>query len=356
MSAPFSIPRPALDPDNDVAAGEVTCVPSQSPAFSIVMPAYNVADYIAEAIESVLAQTDPDWELFIIDDGSTDNLDAVLRAFTDARIRVVPQSHQGLSAARQNGLSRVRGEFVVVLDGDDRLRPDALAAFRRSFAAAVDIGLVFGRRALCGQDGQVIGAPLRWRWRRSMNGKVLRRVLAACPITSFGQAAFRRSVLARVGYYPSGDLGAGDWYFCVLLAAVTTFREVDDIVLDYRLRSDSLVRNWGRRAEASGTVNIDEFDPMIRRMYGTPEVRRTFGAGELRRLERRSRSQAYCVKGYECLRTRSWAPARRYLRRGLREYPFNMTALICLGLAHARWLPRFLRSAIGCEEPPAPGS
>ena len=350
MSDASSFPRSFRDGDQDDVEAGLESASGRPPTFSIVLAAYNVAEYVGEAIESVLAQTDPDWHLLVIDDGSTDDLDAVLRRFDDSRLRIVSQPHLGLGAARQNGLSKARGEIIVLLDGDDRLRPTALATFRRSLAAAPETGLVFGRRALCGQDGRVVGSPQRWRIRRRMKGRVLRRVLAACPITTLGQAAFRRSVLDRTGGYPADYSGSGDWYFCAILAAATPFAEVDDIVLDYRLRNDSLVRNWGRQARTSEALNIEEFAPMIRQMYDSPLIRQSLAPNVLRRLERRSRSQAYCIKGYECLRTRYWATARRYLQRGLRDYPLNATALGCLVLAQLHWLPGFLRATIGHEE------
>lgn len=333
-----------------------TAFPTQRPAdggrpgegtFAIVVTAYEVARFLGETVASVLAQDDPDWRLVVVDDGSSDRPDAVMAGFDDPRIRFVRQSHGGKDAALQNGLAHADGVFVVILDGDDRLRPGALSAFRRTFALRPAAGFVFGRRVLCDEDGRFVGAPLRWRLRRRLDGPVLRRTLRACPVTTLGQAAFRRDALERAGGLPEVRSALGDWTLCAVLAAVTEFAEIDDVVLDYRLRRASVMRSMGARAGAAADLDIDEFDPVIRQMYDSPLIRGALGAGERRRMERRSRARAYCVKGYECLRTRHWAPARRYLRHGLRDDPLNLPALACLLFARIGWLPGFLRTAMG---------
>jgi glycosyltransferase involved in cell wall biosynthesis len=112
-----------------------------TPKVSIIMPCYNYDRYIDEAILSVLAQTEQDWELIVVDDGSTDNSLATAQQHQDQRIRVLSQSNQGVSAARNNGLRHSVGRYVAFLDADDRLRPGRLAAALAVFekAPAVDI-------------------------------------------------------------------------------------------------------------------------------------------------------------------------------------------------------------------------
>ena len=97
---------------------------------SVIMPAYNTEKYIDEAIESVLAQTFNDFELIIINDGSTDNTLEIAYSYqkTDNRIVIASQENRGLSAARNHGLKHVRGEFVYFMDSDDILASDALSS------------------------------------------------------------------------------------------------------------------------------------------------------------------------------------------------------------------------------------
>src|SRR5215204_1671374 len=95
-----------------------------SPLVSVVIPCYKQAHFLGEAIESVLAQSYPNFEIIVVDDGSPDNTSEVAASYP--RVRLVRQENQGLSAARNSGLSRSEGEYVVFLDADDRLLPGAL--------------------------------------------------------------------------------------------------------------------------------------------------------------------------------------------------------------------------------------
>src|SRR5579883_1725222 len=99
---------------------------------SVVIPTYNGEKYLAQTIESVLAQTLRDWELIIVDDGSQDNSPGIACDYAreEPRIRVVRQSNQGIAGARNRGLaeSRPDAEFVAYLDHDDLWMPDALEA------------------------------------------------------------------------------------------------------------------------------------------------------------------------------------------------------------------------------------
>ena len=92
---------------------------------SVVMAAYNYAPYISEAIESVLAQTRPPLDVIVVDDGSTDATPEVLAAFGD-RIRVLRQTNQGASAARNRGIEAARGEYIAFIDADDVWKPRKL--------------------------------------------------------------------------------------------------------------------------------------------------------------------------------------------------------------------------------------
>jgi glycosyltransferase involved in cell wall biosynthesis len=93
---------------------------------TVLMPAYNAAKYIAEAIDSVLAQTFTDFELLIIDDGSTDNTVAEIRKYKDPRIRLIECSHGGISLALNKGLEEARGFHIARFDSDDICYPDRL--------------------------------------------------------------------------------------------------------------------------------------------------------------------------------------------------------------------------------------
>jgi glycosyltransferase involved in cell wall biosynthesis len=95
--------------------------------FSVVIPVYNRAAEVARAIESVLAQTVGDFEVIVVDDGSTDDVERVISQFGDSRILFVRQVNCGASSARNRGIDTARGEYVAFLDSDDLYHPDHLA-------------------------------------------------------------------------------------------------------------------------------------------------------------------------------------------------------------------------------------
>ncbi len=124
-----------------------------SPTVSVVVPTYNRAGYVVEAVESVLAQTFRDLEVIVVDDGSTDGTAKALAPYLD-RIRYVRQENRGLAAARNRGIREATGEFVAFLDSDDRFEPGLLRAVLATFEAHPDAGAVFPAEREIDPDGR----------------------------------------------------------------------------------------------------------------------------------------------------------------------------------------------------------
>ena len=95
---------------------------------TFVVPVYNVEDYVAICLEDICKQTYRKLEIWVIDDGSTDRSGEICDAFAarDDRIQVIHQKNQGLSAARNAGIDRANGEYIYLLDSDDRIHPEAI--------------------------------------------------------------------------------------------------------------------------------------------------------------------------------------------------------------------------------------
>jgi teichuronic acid biosynthesis glycosyltransferase TuaG len=121
---------------------------------SIITPAYNAECFIVETIQSILNQTYQEWELIVINDGSTDSTSELVTAFSDPRIYLIEQQNSGVSAARNAGLELVKGKYITFLDADDILPPKSLEARVAYFEANPDVDLLDGRAVVKDQSMQ----------------------------------------------------------------------------------------------------------------------------------------------------------------------------------------------------------
>ena len=117
----------------------------KTPKISVIIPIYNDALYIQEAIKSVLSQTIEELEIIIINDGSTDNFEEKIEFFNDPRIRIIEQINSGAAAARNNGIKNAKGKFLAFLDADDIWAPNKLKLQLEVLINREDINMVYGQ-------------------------------------------------------------------------------------------------------------------------------------------------------------------------------------------------------------------
>ena len=209
------------------------------PAISVIMPAYNVERYLAASVESVLRQSYDDWELVIVNDGSTDRTGTIAEALAgrDARIRVVHQANGGLSAARNTAMRYAGGDYFALLDSDDLWDADFLASQMAVFAARPDVAIVTANARNLG--GPYDGQPAR-PWPDTRPDPTLAEMLRD------EEAIFIMSVFARRVYETIGDfderMRSNEDYDYWLRAAVAGFRFARNPrpAGEYRRRDDSL--------------------------------------------------------------------------------------------------------------------
>jgi glycosyltransferase involved in cell wall biosynthesis len=124
-----------------------------TPEISVVMPAYNAEKYIAESIESILNQSFSQWELIIIDDGSTDNTAEIVAKFqSDKRIKLIKQANGGVSSARNAGINAASGNYITFLDADDAYLPENLQAKYEKINTDSGIEFVYSDLYICDSD------------------------------------------------------------------------------------------------------------------------------------------------------------------------------------------------------------
>jgi glycosyltransferase involved in cell wall biosynthesis len=203
----------------------------------VVIPCFDQAHYLGDAIESVLAQTYPELELTVVDDGSDDNTFEVASRFPG--VRCVRQPNRGVAAARNAGLAASGGGFAVFLDADDRLLPDALRRGMEALAAHPEVAFAAGMPRDIGRDGAVI--------RHAVQPVITQdhylNLLKDCYIWSGSSVVYRRSALEAAGGF-NERLKAGDDYELYLkLARRYPVLCHDAVVTEYRRHGSNTTRN-----------------------------------------------------------------------------------------------------------------
>ena len=129
-----------------------------SPSVTVFMATYNTSEYLEEAIESILSQTYRDFELLIVNDGSTDNTSEILETFQDERIRIINNiENKGLTYTRNIALKEARGQFIAVMDSDDIAYPNRLAIQVEAFEKDSALALYGGQAKMIDENQKEIG-------------------------------------------------------------------------------------------------------------------------------------------------------------------------------------------------------
>jgi glycosyltransferase involved in cell wall biosynthesis len=183
------------------------------PQVSVIIPTYNCQDYLIEAIESVLSQTDCDFELIVIDDGSTDQTRTVLQPYHN-RLRYIYQPNQGVATARNHGIRQSRGDLIAFLDADDYFLPNKLAAQVARFEAEPDLGIVHSGWLRVNAEGQALKEIKPWEYVPELN---LENWLKWKPVLPSAMM-FRRHWLQSVGGFDSRFPPAEDTELALRLA------------------------------------------------------------------------------------------------------------------------------------------
>ena len=134
-----------------------SCSSTEFPKVTVYIPAYNYGVYLQKSVESVLGQIYNDWELIIIDDGSTDETRTVLAQFEgNPKIRIQYQENQGLTRSNNKAIEMSRGEYVIRLDADDYLDENALLVLSHALDSKPDVALVYPDYYVVSEDGELI--------------------------------------------------------------------------------------------------------------------------------------------------------------------------------------------------------
>jgi len=274
--------------------------PGPSPAFSVVIPAYQASAFVARAVASALAQTSEPAEVIVADDGSTDDLEGALAPFRD-RVRLVRGPHLGPPAARNLGFRAASGDFVVNLDADDVYEPERLEALAELAVARPDLD-VLATDAWIEVGGERVRRAYSGGWDFFPADQRL-RILERNFILSM--AAVRRSRFLEVGGFDEAIRWADDWDFWLrLLLSGSAAGCVDEPLARYIVREGSISTHRVRVAR--------DFVRTLEKARENPELREAERPLLERSIRTRRRELAVLV-GQEALLTGALDARRRSL-------------------------------------------
>jgi glycosyltransferase involved in cell wall biosynthesis len=283
----------------------------------IVIPAFNVAPYIGDAIRSVLAQTWPDWTMVIVDDGSTDGTAAVAASFDDLRIHLVRQPNAGVSSARNRGMTMIDADAVLFLDGDDWLSPVALARLAASLHA--------NPRTIA-SVGPYLRTPGRGRVRHPASGNLFERLLIRNLFANGGHLLIRRAAVDSAGPFDPKLSYGEDWEYWTRLAALGPFAAVEDPA------PLLFVRERAGGAYLAMATKRESFTPCMDAIFTAPALLARLGPQLVHRLRERAEAENEWIIGRELIRHGLWTEGRMSLRRSFRAAPsLRRLALLLAG-------------------------
>lgn len=246
--------------------------PKSAPLVSVVIAYYNRPEYVRESIESALQQTYPAIEVIVVDDGSTEEAHSAVLGIPG--VTVIRQSNRGVAAARNRGVESAHGEFIIFLDHDDRLVPEAVASHLRAIKGKPKPGFVFGAIRMIDQAGRVKGAAYVCMPRRNYFLSLLESNPIHCPAA----AMLSREAVLSVGGLDQEVAPSDDFDLYIRLARKFPVVRHTDLVAEYRSHGENVSQDATKMIRATNRV----MDKVERTMPLSASERRRVRMGRLR--------------------------------------------------------------------------
>jgi glycosyltransferase involved in cell wall biosynthesis len=233
---------------------------------TVITAAYNVEQYIGEAIDSVLAQTFRDFEYLVVNDGSTDRTvnEICQRAKIDSRIRLINVKHSGAANARNVGIAQSQGELISFLDGDDRWHPNFLENQLILLESADPaVAAVFGRSRVMSANGRIYA----FRWQRAGRYDFDDMLIQSCPPRVGSSLLIKKSAFDSTGLFDPEIRSAQDldmWLRIQRDSGMPYFWGNSAYLLDIRVRPGAIGRDHRGRFESLDGL-IDKYAPRLER-------------------------------------------------------------------------------------------
>ena len=261
--------------------------PNTLPLVSVIIPCFNGVEFIGEAIESVLAQTHPRVEVIVVDDGSADGSAEAIAAYP---VRCLHGQREGVSAARNRGIHASRGEYIVFLDADDRLLPNALLAGLTALTEHPECCMAVGAHNVVSSAGMLVRSRKKPLNKRDYYARLLKSNFIECICS----VMFRREIFPQAGWFNTGLHAAEDYDLYLRLAREHAICCHGDIVSEYRVHqsnvshdSELMLNSTLRVVYAQHPYIFNNFKRCCCFSYGLWSWRRQYGRQLTRQLATR---------------------------------------------------------------------
>lgn len=311
-----------------------------SPPVTVLMPAYNAAEYIREAIDSVLRQTFTDFELLIINDGSEDETEAIIRSYTDPRIRLFSQENQGVAGALNYGLQHARGKYIARFDADDICYPERLQIQYAYMEAHPGCVLLGGASDYIDKDGQYL---FEWQPAAYETETIRQQITSACPF-DHPTVIYVKEVALKAGGYPTGAIHFEDHLFWTRFFDFGTVANLDVPLIRHRFNPGSVTIDERWRGQEFKHIKYRS----IRNGYITDR-----DAARLKEIVRDQDIKKYKDTAYYTMVGKKYlwnhyqpAKARAHLRRALAIMPLKTEPylLYLLSFLPGSWIRKLYRA------------
>ncbi|WP_392482955.1 glycosyltransferase family 2 protein [Nostoc sp. C110] len=274
---------------------------------SVIIPAYNAMHYLPKTVSSVLQQTFTNFEILIINDGSSDNIQEWVLNLTDKRVKLISQQNQGVSVARNIGISQAQGEYIAFLDSDDLWNATKLEKQVRCLDHNPTIGLVHTWMAVIDEQGKPTGKVMKSKTEGSVWKQLVEKNTVACSSVMVRRLCFQKlgGFSPRQNEYP---VDVEDWEMWIRIAAHYPFTVIKEPLISYRQHISNTSTNWQSLNKAYRIV--------IEKAFQT-------ASPELLYLKNRSYGHANLRLAWKCLqnRDRDYKQALNFRQQALIHYP-----------------------------------
>lgn len=272
------------------------------PKVTVIIATYNAIAYLPSTIDSVIKQTFTDFEVLIVDDGSTDETVDWVSKLVDPRVRLISQANQGVAVARNQGITGARGEYVAFLDADDLWEPTKLEKQVKCLEENPLVGLVNTSIVNIDEQGKPLGAVNA----SDVEGNVLKYIVEENLILCGSAPMVRRSCLEAVQGFDQKLMSAEDWDLWIRLAARYDFAVIREPLVLYRQHLNSKSNNIERHLKHRLKVIDKTFDTVAR---------------DLQPYKNRALGRAYLSVAWKSLVQKDYQTSTMYRQKALSYYP-----------------------------------